>query len=159
MPNIAKVLRDETARIARREANSAVGPATKAARGLKHTVAQLKRRVALLEKEVRSLERTVAGLAKTAPAAARATTEKARITAKGMRSLRRRMDHLFGDFFGPRVLTWEPAELGFALDVYEKDDALVVKAALPGVRPDEVDISVTGDVLTMSKPMVTFTPL
>ena len=67
-----------------------------------------------------------------------------------MRGLRHRMDRLFDDFFrGPRVLAWEPAELGFALDVYETDDALVVKAALPGVRPDEVDISVTGDVLTV----------
>jgi len=54
------------------------------------------------------------------------------------------MDRLFG----PRILAWEPAELGFALDVYETDDALVVKAALPGVRPDEVDISVTDDILT-----------
>src|SRR4030042_141387 len=67
-----------------------------------------------------------------------------------VRVLSRHMDRLFDDFFrGPRVLTWEPAELGFALDVYEKVDALVVKAALPGVRPDEVDISVTGDVLTV----------
>ena len=66
-----------------------------------------------------------------------------------VRGLSRRMDRLFGDFFGPRVLAWEPAELGFALDVYETDDALVVKGALPGVRPDEVDIAVTGDVLTI----------
>jgi len=66
-----------------------------------------------------------------------------------VRGLSRRMDRLFGDFFGPRVLAWEPAELGFALDVYETDDALVVKGALPGVRPDEVDISVIGDVLTI----------
>ena len=61
----------------------------------------------------------------------------------------RHMDRLFGDFFGPRVVAWEPAELGFALDVYETDDAVVVKGALPGVRPEEVDISVTGDVLTI----------
>ena len=66
-----------------------------------------------------------------------------------MRGLRQRMDRLFGDFFSPRVLTWEPAELGFALDVYETDEALMVKGALPGVRPEEVDISVTGDVLTI----------
>jgi HSP20 family protein len=60
------------------------------------------------------------------------------------------MERLFDDASrGPRVLTWEPAELGFALDVYENDDALVVKAALPGVRPDDVDISVIGDVLTV----------
>ena len=66
-----------------------------------------------------------------------------------MRGLRQRMDRLFGDFFSPRVLTWESAELGFALDVYETDEALMVKGALPGVRPEEVDISVTGDVLTI----------
>ena len=65
------------------------------------------------------------------------------------RGLQRRMDRLFGDFFSPRVVAWEPAVLGFALDVYETDDALVVKGALPGVRPEEVDISVTGDVLTI----------
>jgi HSP20 family protein len=60
------------------------------------------------------------------------------------------MEHAFDDAFGgPRVLTWEPAELGFALDVYETDDALVVKAALPGVQPEQVDISVIGDVLTV----------
>ncbi len=35
------------------------------------------------------------------------------------------------------------------MDVCETDDSLVVKAALPGVRPDEVDIFVTGDVLTI----------
>jgi HSP20 family protein len=67
-----------------------------------------------------------------------------------VRVLHRHMDRVFDDVLrGPRVLTWEPAELGFALDVYENDDALVVKAALPGVRPDEVDISVIGDVLTV----------
>jgi HSP20 family protein len=60
------------------------------------------------------------------------------------------MERLFDDASrGPRVLTWEPAELGFALDVYETDDALVVKAALPGVQPEQVDISVIGDVLTV----------
>jgi len=66
-----------------------------------------------------------------------------------VRGVHRHMDRLFGDFFGPRVVAWEPAELGFALDVYETDDAVVVKGALPGVRPEEVDISVTGDVLTI----------
>ncbi len=66
-----------------------------------------------------------------------------------VRGVHRHMDRLFGDFFGPRVMTWEPAELGFALDVYETDDVLVLKGALPGVRPEEVDISVTDGVLTI----------
>src|SRR5664280_904894 len=60
MPNIAKVLKDEMARIARREANTVVAPARKPAAGLKRTAADLKRKVATLEKEVRSLQRTVA---------------------------------------------------------------------------------------------------
>jgi DNA-binding transcriptional regulator YiaG len=115
MPNFAKVLKDETARIARREANSAVGPAAKAARGLKHTAAQLKRRVAELEKEVRALQKTVGSLNKAQPAAAGAPAEKARITAKGMRSLRRRLRLTGQDFatllgITPQVVyNWEKA--------------------------------------------------
>jgi HSP20 family protein len=64
-----------------------------------------------------------------------------------IRSLRHRM---FDDFFrGPRFLPWEAAEYTFPLDVYETEDSLVVKAALPGMRPEDVDISVSGDVLTI----------
>jgi len=67
-----------------------------------------------------------------------------------MRGLRERMDRVFDDFFrGPHLLPWEGPELGFPLDVYETEDSLVVKAALPGVKPEEVDISVTGDTLTI----------
>ena len=66
------------------------------------------------------------------------------------RSLRERMDRLFDDFFrGPRLIPWESAELAFPLDVYETEDSLVVKASLPGVKPEEVDISIAGDVLTI----------
>ena len=36
------------------------------------------------------------------------------------------------------------------LDVYATQDALVVEAALPGVRPEDVEISVLGDTLTLS---------
>lgn len=67
-----------------------------------------------------------------------------------MRSLREHMDRLFDDFFrGSRLVPWEGPELGFPLDVYETEDSLVVKASLPGVKPEEVDISVTGDILTI----------
>ena len=91
MPNIAKVLKDEISRIARRETNSAVTPARKAARGLKRTAAELRRKVALLEKEVRSLQKKVGGLAGHLPSALPTRADTARITAKGMRSLRRRL--------------------------------------------------------------------
>jgi len=35
------------------------------------------------------------------------------------------------------------------VDVYQTDDAIVVEAAMPGVKPEDVDISVTGDTLTI----------
>jgi HSP20 family protein len=67
-----------------------------------------------------------------------------------IRGLHGRMDRLFDDFFrGPRLVPWESAELAFPLDVYETEDSLVVKAPLPGVRPEDVDISITGDILTI----------
>ena len=39
---------------------------------------------------------------------------------------------------------WEPS-----VDVYEKDDTYVVKAELPGVKKDDIDVSVSGDTLTI----------
>ena len=42
--------------------------------------------------------------------------------------------------FGPRA---------FAVDVYEADDNLIVEAALPGIAPDQVDISIEDNKLTI----------
>jgi HSP20 family protein len=36
-----------------------------------------------------------------------------------------------------------------AIDMYQTDDEVFVKAALPGFKPDEVQINVTGDILTI----------
>lgn len=36
-----------------------------------------------------------------------------------------------------------------AVDLYQTDDEVVVKATLPGVRPEDLSIAVTGDVLTI----------
>jgi HSP20 family protein len=36
-----------------------------------------------------------------------------------------------------------------AVDVYETENDVVVKSAIPGVKPDDIDISLTGDVLTI----------
>ncbi len=41
------------------------------------------------------------------------------------------------------------AGLDLAMDVYETDDAVVVKVAAPGVKPEDVQISVVGDTLTI----------
>ena len=36
-----------------------------------------------------------------------------------------------------------------AVDMYQTDDEIVVKATVPGVRPEELSITVTGDALTI----------
>jgi HSP20 family protein len=64
-------------------------------------------------------------------------------------SLRQAMGRLLQDsFIHPGALGDGPNPL--ALDVYSTADAIVVEAALPGVKPAGVDISVLGDTLTIS---------
>jgi HSP20 family protein len=64
-------------------------------------------------------------------------------------SLRNAMDRLMDDSFF-RPANGLGANRGMPLDVYSTDDALVVEAALPGVKPENVDISVLGDTLTLT---------
>lgn len=67
-------------------------------------------------------------------------------------SLRDAMDRLFEDaFITPRWFTpfrenWLDS---LALDVVEDDDNVVVKASVPGFKPEEIDISVVEDTLTI----------
>ena len=58
-------------------------------------------------------------------------------------SLQREMDRLFEDFFRRGGL------MRPSVDVVETDDTVVVKAELPGMEPKDVDISVSGDKLTI----------
>jgi HSP20 family protein len=66
-------------------------------------------------------------------------------------SLRQAMDRLFEDSF-VRPRGWSAAEStgGMPLDIYTTKDALVIKAALPGVKPENVDITIEGNTLTIS---------
>jgi len=68
-------------------------------------------------------------------------------------SLRRAMDRLFDEDFY-RVASAESArsEQGLLLpiDVTTTKDALILEAALPGVRPDAVDITVENGTLTIT---------
>jgi HSP20 family protein len=66
-------------------------------------------------------------------------------------TLRRAVDRLFDeDFLRPR--TWRPFSLGAdpALDITTTPDELVVKASLPGWKPEDVDITLTGSTLVIS---------
>lgn len=64
--------------------------------------------------------------------------------------MRATMGGLFGrGFIRPvRVVNWEGNGY-FPVDLYETDDEIVVEASLPGVKPDELQVSVTGDTLTV----------
>ena len=77
--------------------------------------------------------------------------------AREAMTLREAMDHLFDDAFTrPFSLnrdggsSWASALP--AIDMYQTDNEVVVKAALPGIKADEVQINVTGD---MTAPVVT----
>ncbi len=65
-----------------------------------------------------------------------------------MMSLREAMDRLFDDAF-TRPLSLGVASAMPALDMYQTADEVVVRAALPGLKAEDVQISVTGDVLTL----------
>jgi HSP20 family protein len=66
-----------------------------------------------------------------------------------MVSLRDAMDRLFDDaFMRPSSLAssnWQAP----AVDMYQTNDEIVIKVALPGIKAEEVQISVTGEVLTL----------
>lgn len=54
------------------------------------------------------------------------------------------LGRLMDSMWGGREETWLPA-----VDVFDKSDAVVVKAELPGIDPDQVQIEVDENVLTI----------
>ena len=69
-----------------------------------------------------------------------------------MVSLRSAMDRLFEDSF-VSPLSWRTVANGNginpAVDVHETDDDIVVTAALPGMKSDDIDVTITGQNLTL----------
>jgi len=72
--------------------------------------------------------------------------------AREMMTLREAMDRLFDDAF-TRPLSLRDSWSVPAIDMYQTDDEIVVKAALPGIKADEVQINITGEVLTLKGEM------
>lgn len=66
--------------------------------------------------------------------------------AREMMTLREAMDRLFDDAF-TRPLSLRDNGSAPAIDMYQTDEEIVVKATLPGIKPDEVQINITGEVL------------
>jgi HSP20 family protein len=65
------------------------------------------------------------------------------------------MDKEFEDIFSRGMWpTWigdggKAEEFMPKMDIFEKDDKYVVKAEMPGIKPEDVDISIIGDLLTL----------
>jgi HSP20 family protein len=58
------------------------------------------------------------------------------------------MDRLFDNIYGNG---WRDSDLidSPSVDLYQTDNEIVVKASLPGMKADDIQISVVGDVLTL----------
>lgn len=71
--------------------------------------------------------------------------------AREAMSLREAMDRLFEEsflrpgFFG----NGESGAAMLPMDMYETENEVVVKAAVPGVKPEDIEVTVTGDLLTI----------
>jgi HSP20 family protein len=67
-------------------------------------------------------------------------------------ALRSSMDDWFDGFFRSldRPLSFLGPRAWPAIDVAEKEDAILVRAEIPGMKPEEIEISVYGDTLTIS---------
>ena len=64
--------------------------------------------------------------------------------------LRRAMERMFDEPFLRPTAGSRLSARRLPMDVLETPEALVIEAALPGVKPEDVEVSVLGDVLTLS---------
>ena len=68
-----------------------------------------------------------------------------------MVSLREAMDRLFEESFWRPLSAWPVGNGGLTVpvDMYETEDSLVITAAVPGLKPEDVNISISGNTLTI----------
>lgn len=65
-----------------------------------------------------------------------------------LQGMRDTIDRLFAEMkpFGEGAMAFESAP---ALDIYETENAIKVDVPLPGVKPEEVEVTLTGNTLTI----------
>lgn len=65
-------------------------------------------------------------------------------------SLRQMMNRLMEDaFIMPHTSQGEPTALNLPLNVYEEGENLIVEAQLPGVKPDDIEVTIERGMLTI----------
>lgn len=68
---------------------------------------------------------------------------------KEMMTLRQAMDRLFEDSFVRAPRGFDGGGNYLPLDVYTTKDAVVIRASVPGVKPDDVEVTVEGNTVTI----------
>jgi HSP20 family protein len=69
-----------------------------------------------------------------------------------MEEMERRLEDVFGRTFMPVIWRRTPVEeVGWvpAIEMFEKEDQFIVKAELPGMKEEDIDVSVVGETLTI----------
>jgi HSP20 family protein len=66
-----------------------------------------------------------------------------------MTSLREAIDRLFEESFVRPSAMQASARTLMPIDMYETEDAIVISAPLPGVLPEDLEVTVTGDMVTI----------
>jgi len=70
--------------------------------------------------------------------------------SREMVTLRDTIDRLFDESLLPRPFLATQSELGMPFDIRVTPDVVVVEAAMPGAKPEDVDITVSGSTLTIA---------
>lgn len=65
-----------------------------------------------------------------------------------MATLRSMVDQVFDNMLTRQLESWRGFDW-MALDMYQTNDEVVVKAVLPGVKPEDIHVSVANQVLTI----------
>jgi HSP20 family protein len=65
--------------------------------------------------------------------------------------LRKRMEDIFGDFFGPTPFAMAATEAEWSplVDVHETKDGFQLQVEVPGVKQEDIQVSMVGDTLTL----------
>lgn len=137
MPNIATLLKTEIVRLSKKTLRQSIAPLQAASSSHRHQLALLKKQVQALEQEVARL-RKQAGKAQPATPVAEEDGKAPRFSAKGLRSLRARLDLSAEDFgrlidvTAQSVYNWE------AEKTVPRGAQVAAIAALRGIGKKEV---------------------
>lgn len=63
-------------------------------------------------------------------------------------NMRDAMERTFDDFFSRSPTSYQGYGV-FDLDMYQTNDNVIVKASVPGVKAEDIQISIIGDILTI----------